>query len=105
MLSFRIMNDNPQNDPESPDMSNIIKFLGDGLQIRQAVTIQVHQEILCNLLAKEPSILQGKEPADYIDSRVQEKLNLILAGAADISPSAASALARLLMPKKPPPHA
>jgi hypothetical protein len=99
------MENNPE-DPNSPEnQDKIQKFLSDGLEIRRGIELQVHREVLCSLLAKEPSILQGKEPSDYIESKVRERLHAMLADASDISPSAASALARMLMPEKdqPPP--
>lgn len=98
------MENNPEDPNSAESLQNAINVLLPGALARIAAEMQIQREVLCTLLAKEPSILQGKEPADYIESKIQERLNSLLAGAADVAPDAASALANMLLPRKKPPE-
>src|SRR5580692_12438776 len=91
------------NDPKHDPLA----FFQNIMFARLSAELQVHRELIESLLAKETSILQGKAPKDYLESKIQERVNLILAGMADVSHAQATLAATILLPKKkddqPPP--
>lgn len=92
-------NDSGADNPD-PKRVKLLELLLMTLASHVGGELRAHRELLYTLLDKNPDILQGSTPKDYIDNLVKSQTNKGLAGIADVSQPVATILANILLPKK-----